>query len=452
MKFLCTIAFLLAFAFGIYVGYLKHQRTLKNIHGKTKGIVTYVLSTTILVIGFIQFWLLTGIFPYYVILFLIGASLIGMLIYNFIGAIAGFSLQQQKVQILGLVWGVQRPMTGCVLITSSVLTVGTIVFGSLYIYWKMPVRAPEAVGWIAFFLFILPHVVGTLNDLALSSPMMTSEFVDEDVRNSLISARFSSIIYSIVALVFPVWIFEEQIGKTFGWLPSYGLLLSIPLLLFLVGGILPYFVGMYQYRSKARALLEWRRNWLHDVDQLLDLPEGQNRSDLWQEKLDELKAEITARTQENEFLGAYERFLAKGAEGADALSSPSSPSPTNPISDEADGAKSSNGSAEPESDVARISLIIEEHKDKLRDWDIRFRDVDKLHYLFRSISGVPPESIRKFVEGNFEDVNAEIGTLKTQRNILAGTSLTIISAAGSWVFRTYQDPIMKMIANLAGLG
>lgn len=441
MKLLCTIGFLLALGSGFYLGNKKHKRVYQGIRGKNTGVVTYVLSMAMLVIAFIQFWLLTGIFPFYVILLLVVSSLLGIMIHNLIGAIAGFSLQQKKINVLGVVWAVQHPLLGCALIISSVLMLMVMTIGSLYTFWKWQIGSGEARAWIAFFLFIVPQLVAVPTGLALNGPMVTSEFIDDDVRNSYVSSQFSSILYSTVTLVFPMWIFQTELSGVFGGLPPYGLLLSIPLLLFLLGGAFPFFVGMHRYRSTTQTLLEWRRNWLQDVNHLLTLPEGDNRHQLWKEKLSELEAEIRTRTDENEFLAYYQRLRQAGgaqplvqADGASATTVPTA-TPTTP----------------PPEPLQQIFQVIEQYQDKLRQWDVRFRDVDELTVLFRSLSGTEPSSVAKFVEGNLNDVKGEISSLTKRRNVVAGACLALFPALGSWFFRAYQEPISRLIGELTGL-
>ena len=81
--------------------------------------------------------------------------------------------------------------------------------GSLYKFWKLPVGSSEAVAWIAFFLFIIPQIFSILLGFASILPTITSEYVDNDVRNYLLSTQFSSVINSTVALTFPVWVFTK---------------------------------------------------------------------------------------------------------------------------------------------------------------------------------------------------------------------------------------------------
>src|SRR5439155_25003794 len=132
-----------------------------------------------LLLIFIQFWCLTGIFPYYVILALVGASFIGVMIHNLIGAFAGFGIEEKKsrINILALTFGAQRAAqrkaeAKAVLIGAFVLLIAVSV-GSLYKFWKLPVGSGEAVAWIAFFLFIIPQIFRILLDFASTLPTIT---------------------------------------------------------------------------------------------------------------------------------------------------------------------------------------------------------------------------------------------------------------------------------------
>jgi hypothetical protein len=52
----------------------------------------------------------------------------------------------------------------------------------------------------------------TAMNVAVIWPMITSESLDDDVRNSYLAGQFSSVLYRTVYFLFPVWLFQEEIG------------------------------------------------------------------------------------------------------------------------------------------------------------------------------------------------------------------------------------------------
>ena len=48
--------------------------------------------------------------------------------------------------------------------------------------------------------------------------------------------------------------------------------------MFIFGGVLPFFIGMYRFRSEAEMLLQWRRRWSQEVLRFMRLPIGEPRT------------------------------------------------------------------------------------------------------------------------------------------------------------------------------
>src|SRR5436853_430750 len=248
-KLLGTVGFLLALGLSVSLAAKQQRRMLRKIRSRNTGIVSYVFTMAILLLTFIQFWCLTRIFPIYVILLLMAASLISVVIHNLIGAVVGFGNAQKnaKINVLNVILSAQHKELGCVVLTGSLIMLLSIAV-ALYKFWTLPLGSEEAVAWIACLLFIVPQLILTISTLAVIMPILTSEYVDDDVRNSSLSVQFSSIIYSTIALIFPVWILKQQGVRIFEWMPPDWVILSIPLLIFLFACVVPFFIGMHRYR------------------------------------------------------------------------------------------------------------------------------------------------------------------------------------------------------------
>ena len=100
--------------------------------------------------------------------------------------------------------------------------------GSLWIFFSHPRGSDIAVGWIALLLFIGPRLVHFPVQMAAVWPVVTSEFVDNDVRNMYLSSQFVSL-YQLptIICVYPFILFREPMAAAVGQVPPLWLLLSI---------------------------------------------------------------------------------------------------------------------------------------------------------------------------------------------------------------------------------
>lgn len=423
MKFISTIGFLIAYALNMYVGVKQQQRMIRKLRSKNTGIVSYGFAMLGLLLIFVQFWCLTGIFPYYVILLLVGASFIGVMIHNLIGAFAGFGVEENKskINILVLAFAAQRKAAGAAVLIGAFVLLVVVPVGSLYKFWKLPVGSSEAVAWIAFFLFIIPQIFSILLGFASILPTITSEYVDNDVRNYLLSTQFSSVINSTVALTFPVWVFTKFPSTINQWMPPGWLILSIPSLIFLFCYLLPYFVGASRYRFQLKAQLEWRREWLKETEEVLTLPEASRISHI-QEKNTVLDAKVTERIEANE-LNKYLRDLESSISGVTTEELSQNPG-------------------------VQILKLIYDNRENLQEWDIRYREIDKLQHLSNTVSQTGSGDLSGFIASAKTHVTDDIAALSKERSVLAGGMWTVLTFLGPLVFKAYQDPIVALIGKL----
>jgi hypothetical protein len=418
-KLLSTFGFLIAFVLSLYIGSKQQKRILQRIRSRNTGLVSYAFTMTILFLTFVEFWCLTRIFPYYVVVALVVASFLGVAIHNLIGALAGFGLKEKqvKINILAFVFGAQRKSSGVFVLIAALIVVVVVPIGALYKFWRLPIGSAEALSWIAFFLFIVPQVFGVLANVATTAPIMASEFADDDLRNYFLSTQFSAVIYSTVALIYPVWIFYRPGAKIYQWLPPGWVILSIPLLIFLCCYLLPYFVGAARHRAQVKAQLEWRKQWLKETEELLALPE-QSRAGLLEQKHAQLDAEVRERIAANE--------LHKFLEDTDTLARQMGPS------------------------AAGLDIIVE-NKSNLEEWDMRFREINVLEQLSQTVSQAGPGNLSGFVTIAKNHATEDLAALSTKRNLLAGGLWTMMSAVGPFLFKAYQDRILELIGKLSHL-
>ncbi len=332
-KFLFTLVYLVLAGVEFWLGNRLMKLETEQIRGTKSGSGSpFLLPVGMLLVSFAEFWALTRIFPFHLVLILIGALALGNFLYFVTGSITGFTLaeKQQKMGALSVIWGASQPMPACIAVVLILLARLVGIIGVLWAFWTHPVGDPRAIILIAFFHFVIVQALAIPGLIVMQWPMVTSEFLDDDIRNSYLAQQFSRIIYSTIYLLFPLWLFKQDIRVAFPSihlpatdLPHFWILLSIPLLLFLGGGVLPFFLGINRYRAQVKAMSAWLEGWLQQVLITNTLPLGDLRSRQLQDQLEDLGDEITRRISENQLLHFY---LTTGQAAELNLSTAASPS------------------------------------------------------------------------------------------------------------------------------
>jgi hypothetical protein len=487
MKLLSSLGFLIAAGLIVYIGYRINKLASDLLRGISHSAITmYIWQLAILLLSFSQFWLLTRIFPFYLILLLIGVTLFGPISYTVFGALSGITLPHKKrkiralTTILGLQQGVQNPVVPFVFITQFFIFL-TILAGSLFVFWRYPIGDSDAKILITIFLFTLPNILFPLSFIVLSWSIVTSEFIDDDIRNAHLAQAFSRIMYNTIYLVFPIWLFKQEVMESFGrfyWsLPVFWILLSTPLLLFIFGNILPYFIGMSRFRVQARAMLDWRRKWVTEVLQLVKLPNGDVRSRGLDEKLAELEIEIKRRVSENALLDLYRSLVMPRRDHDDSLSLhdqrenhieaeilpptenqseialPSADAVTTKyitkIRSLMDSPQMSDRNRESKTELQQAIIdFLNQNKSQLVEWDIRFEDLRKTLQLYEIGSEGKSKNIAGFLEVALRDTNREISMGGQRRNTRTGAFLSIASVIIIGLIKTYQTEIINLVGVL----
>lgn len=470
MKFLATLGFLGLATVSMFVGNKLPKLGIQQIgKGRRTSLYSILLSGLLLLIAFAQFWVLTRVFPGRLILLLLAASALGTIAYLVIGAISGFTLadKTKKIGALGLIWAVHRPALSCGVLLLWLLATLVSWVGAIWVFWTHPMGDPSARVLIAFFQFVLPQIAFVVGAIVVLWPVVTSEYLDDDFRDDRLAQSFSSIIYSTIFLLFPVWLFKSELTEVLRWtLPPFWVLLSIPLLVFVLGSLLPYFLGLYRHRSQARLLIDWRVEWLKQVQLILKLPHGEDRTQALNEKLSVLQAEIEQRIAGNELLRFYQNLEAQqevepppalpeiaaappAAEDAELKTSLVSMDDTAEIKQALNLAKSVlRGRPQPAAPAEglqeQVMQIIRDNQARLVEWDIRFNHLSELLELYRRTLDGRTGQIGDYVAAKIEQSQA----LKPQRSLVAGGVVTVITTILSWVIKTYQDDLVELVGAL----
>jgi hypothetical protein len=479
-KILSTIGFLATTALVAWLGTLAMKRSLRAIRGTPANqFINYMVDAALLLSGFVQYWLLTRVFPLRLILALLGAYFIYLVIHGLAGSVAGFTLEekQRKVAALRVIWAVQQQKLGCTYTLASIVLFLASVLVPLWTFWKHPIGDPKAKVLITVFVLLLPQVFVSLWRVVISWWPMTSEYVDDDLRNAELSTQFSGIIYATISLVFPFWIIEQEIRTLYGTFPFFWLLLSFPLAVFLVGVLLPFFIGANKFRTQVRVMLEWRREWLKGLLELLKLPVGGVRLSGLDQKLHELKDEINDNVSRNRLFAFYQKVLKDDPAGRGKFLGvpdvaeftpaelPVSSDSAVPAKDEQapslilanvlrakDALKGMKPVEEqtPDEVSAQVVAIVRENRTRLVEWDARFAHTKKLLDMYQVCADARTADIRESIQFQLDQIDKELAAMEKRKNILAGSSLAAITALISWLFKTFEHEIVSFVRGLVG--
>ncbi len=313
MKIISIFGFLALFGIWLYLSRRQQTGVVESLRGGTLAPLRSGLMFGVLILlGFAELWMLTRVFPWELVLILLGAAVVAIVVHYSIGTVFGFTQEENATKvgalavITGFITGANNPFVVLANIGFGLLLILVMVVGSLYTFVSHPIGDPEAKVLIAFFYFTVPYLLSVPVKIAMLWPIVTSPYNDNDLRNSFLSSEFSSIIYWTIYLLFPIWLFKNELSDVVGKLPPLWLLLSIPLLVFIIGVIFPVFLGIYRYRHRARQLLLWQRNWLLDVLETVQTPfSDQGRSERLMEKHRELQTELERWAAESKLFQFY---------------------------------------------------------------------------------------------------------------------------------------------------
>ena len=209
MKLLSTVAFVLLVAARSYLGYIQQRWALETIRGRRRNsFLLFLFLVLTLLLDFAAFGVLTHRVPYYLILALLAASLLTTILNLLIGAIAGFGVEdsRRKIGALWIIAGAGHPGSSCAAVIATFIYLAVSWLGSLWVFWTRPIGDPNAAGWIAFYQFFLPQLILVPLGVAMMWPVVTSEFIDDDVRKLVLvpalwrdrvvncNARFSGVV------------------------------------------------------------------------------------------------------------------------------------------------------------------------------------------------------------------------------------------------------------------
>src|SRR5579859_629180 len=229
-----------------------------------------IASTVIL---FAQFYLLTGIFP---TLLLIAFAIVNVITTGglfFLRARFGLDTPDttRKTKTLSFIFGLTSPQPVKVLLIALSLLFLLWPIGVLWLYFANPEPNPDVVARLAIFHFFIPSCLTQVTLPLTAWYLMTSPDIDDDPRvDNFLGLTAVSVINTVFAL-YPVYLIVHS-GAVAQAAISVGILLSVPVLLYIAGCLLPFVVGTYRYRAVLENRMAWRRQWVSEMMSIMKLP------------------------------------------------------------------------------------------------------------------------------------------------------------------------------------
>ncbi len=404
MKFLITLGFIAIAVLQVIVALKLLLAALSKIKDGKGHFEIYVLSYLTFIISFLEFCLLTEKFPGLLLLRLLLFSGASSLVYLILGAISGVTLKQtqQKIGALSMISGLQNVARGKITIYLGNLVFLSSIVGTLWAFWSYPIGDPNAVFMIAITLIFFPMLLGSVTIVFTSWPAVTSEFLDNDVRNSSLINGFSQALLTTAFLLFPFWLFHEGVPATFHpFFSSYWIPLSAPLMIFVIGVVIPFFVGIYQYRAQSKIMLKWEEDWLNKASSVDVIPLGTHREQAIEDLFEELSHELDKSVSAKNYVDQYYQAL-----------TPADVDPNIPMGQLNDD----------------VLEILRKNHDNLDKWDIRFAYVKKLHDLQQQTLEWKMQNLKAFFDSHLRQVTDQLKNMNSRKNILSGVLTGVLTS------------------------
>ena len=420
MKIVYTLLFIVVSALLIYLGNKLIRISLVQIQNRrTSFIKTTSISALIMALFFTQFCLLTQTaFPFFILLLLFAATLIGLLLNEIIGAVAGVAIKEtrQKVNIMYTATSFQQtlnaPSKYWIMLAASLFLFGGWI-AALVVFWSNPLGSTNVLIWAAIFIFVTPQITNIINNLNTLAPIVSSEYIDDDLRNSNLTASFSGIVSSTIYFIFPFFILNSLSSEKMSWMPPYWTIVLIPLAFFVFFGIIPFFIGVYKFKNQKKYFLEWQQTWLQEFRSSV-LSSDEAKMEL---SMNELNEEIGNRTSDNKMFA----FLETVNNGKDLG-----------VSAQTQG--------------EQVLAILRQNKDEIIKWDLQLSFIQKLKETRRNLeSAKNAEGLKSTIDTRLTELQKDLDKLDKEKNKMAGILTSVITGIIGVLLKTYQSELMALL-------
>lgn len=441
---------------------------------KISFLATYTLIISSIILNFFQYWLLTGIFPFGIILFLLLACFVAEGLMALLASFSGTHLKEkkEKINILVATFSVQQSrFFGIMSLIQSILFLALQV-AILWMFWKYAFWDYTAAIYIALLQFSLGYMLDAVFGAIMAWPALTHEYYDDDVRNHLLISNFAKLLIRTFMLLIPFWLFKED---AFAVLQNIGINVSafwiltmIPIALFILCYLVPFFIGVKNYRNQFHAIMDWRKQWLGEYSTIALLPESPVRDEKLANKISNLVNEIDRRRKENKLFDLYVTAIfpynyhnPPNQDYIDFDEKPSS-EPSSAIVP----ARQPNGPQELmkffkyqqnlKSTYTGNNLdhelldFIQSNSQRVSEWDLRFQNLNFLLGLYQTSVNFKPTDVKDYIQHELNNTDKQTAAPTVKRNIMAGAFVTSISVAIVWVFNIFEKDISTFIRSLVG--
>lgn len=250
-----------------------------------------VLSAVIVGLAFLQYFILTGVFPLGLVLILMAATVVVHLVMLVARAALGIDTPERlsKGEALQFLWGI---------VSGRIAGMAVIVFTGVLLAWPLLVLTiylvlpdsddPSNSILLALVHFCAPALLWACFHSAIIWQNLSSHFVDDDVRSHGFIDLVRSTLLTLVYVLYPAYLVLAN-----NYISPYSryvwLLFLLPALILTVGGVVPLIIGSLRYRIERSDQLDWKRKWLSRAEtSLKEGPEVQSTAVIWKELDDQI--------------------------------------------------------------------------------------------------------------------------------------------------------------------
>ena len=416
IKILCTIGFLfLCYVFVKTGNQSNSAQNFKKIFNPRNFLIDYFHSSYAFIIVFAMFSVLSVSFHYKIIVLtlvvIITTAVISFLFTN----LSGLSIKERYEKVQKLAFShvlfstlFNKFQTNLTKMVGFITILSWLI--AIVIFWIYPLYDLNATAWMAILIYV-PFIVVQLFMSTITS-YLSSENIDDDLRNFQLVRSFATIFFSIFTFIIPYIIIRYQLQNNTFPLPSFWWFIILPLALLLISVLIPYFIGIKKYASQVTDNTEWLVEWMQDTLNILNFTDKNIQQQEIAEKLEKLNAKIGEKNSDEN----TQRYLS-------LINSPGT------FFDQS---------------LDSIHNFFKENGDKLKGWDTNISYLDKLKEVHDNFVYPDKTSIKEYLKYNIEFLKEEA----PQKNSFVGYAITILAGIATFVYKFFETDINNYVRHL----
>ena len=497
MRYLAAIAYVLLFALQLWLSSRQNSLRLGQLQASgqpRRYFVPALVSGAMIFNVYLQYFVLTGHFPVVLIIASAVVSILIQISLYLISAMLGLDSEEQrrKIESVTLIQSFTLGRTSKILMPCMIILMVLMVFWPVFVLWKYfsvyPSPAEKEVQ-IAIFLLCIPSLVTLIYLSGVSWRITASRYIDDDVRNYVFLIILSLCINATIVMAYPAFLISLGHGDLYKSREVW-ILLSSPVIILMIGGLLPFVVGTFRYRVERSNQMRWRLNWISSMLRALKLPLSADVESERSSLLSTLAKEIESRFSQNELFSVLEADFHAGRErqpdptevsvlayqkeisvftpqqpalgvpgGAVAIPGGMPTPATFSVREKiirargALGRKSSIPQLGKSNALETVRNLVQSEREHLVKWDISFSQINELLDLLQWSSN--QQAAIQYLEDKKAQLNQESkeASGSKAKNLLFGVLKSVLGAGVSalvvWAFKTYEPSIIAFIGSLA---